>query len=310
MKNPTDKSVVSNVFHSRRWVMDTLLVCDSLPGDGEDTRMTTWDYACGYYDRTEREFLGFARVTERHHGNSPTRTIKRTYTRYFRNDSIHTKGLMLCEEIRNGGDSLYVVTANRYGSRTLTRDGNSSLFVTLDVATVCYYEGGTTAHIRRQSTFDYENLHGNLVRQTETSTDQPLVAVEVSYHADPGNYRVGVPKCVEVAGCKKRTTEIDNLGRITAFRDWYDNTHYLATRLQYDQYGNVTTMRGPNTTVHYTYDNFVHTYPTAITDTFGVTSELKDYDFRFGIPRTIVDQAGSRMDGTGTGFRCTPSLAD
>ena len=120
-------------------------------------------YDHGYYDRTEREFLGFARVTERHHGNSPTRTIKRTYTRYFRNDSIHTKGLMLCEEIRNGGDSLYVVTANRYGSRTLTRDGNSSLFVTLDAATVCYYEGGTTAHIRRHSTFDYfeYNLAGD-----------------------------------------------------------------------------------------------------------------------------------------------------
>ena len=65
----------ANVFHSRRWVMDTLLVCDSLQGDGEDTRMTTWAYAYGYYDRTEREFLGFAKVTERHHGNSPSRTL-------------------------------------------------------------------------------------------------------------------------------------------------------------------------------------------------------------------------------------------
>ena len=79
---------------------------------------------------------------------------------------------MLCEEIKNGRDSLYVVTANRYGSRTLTRDGNRSVFVTLDDATVCYYEGGTTAHIRRHSTFAYENLYGNLVRRTESSTSQ------------------------------------------------------------------------------------------------------------------------------------------
>ncbi|MBO7624171.1 MAG: hypothetical protein J6S82_02570, partial [Bacteroidales bacterium] len=293
----------ANVFHSRRWVMDTLLVCDSLPGDGEDTRMTTWTYEKGFYDRTEREFLGFAKVTEKHHETSSNNTIKRTYTRYFRNDSIHFKGLMLCEEIRNGGDSLYVVTANRYGSRTLRRDGNRSVFVTLDDATVCYYEGGATAQIRRQSTFAYENQYGNLVRRTDSSTSQTMVEVTVSYHADPGSYRVGVPNSVEIFDAnanryRKRTTEIDNLGRITAFRDWYDNTHYLATRLQYDQYGNVTTMRGPNTPVHYTYDNFVHTYPTAITDTFGVTSELKDYDFRFGIPRTIVDQAGSRMEYT------------
>ena len=292
------RQTVANVFHSRRWVMDTLLVCDSLPGDGADTRMTTWAYENGYHDRTEREFLGFARVTERHHNTMDGNTIKRTYTRYFRNDSIHTKGLMLCEEIRNGGDSLYVVTANRYGSRTLTRGGDTSAFVTLDTATVCYYEGGATAHIRRQSTFAYENLHGNLVRQTDTSTGQPLVTVDVSYHADPGNHRVGVPKCVEVAGCKKRTTETDSLGRITAFRDFCDNTHSLTTRLQYDQYGNVITMRSPNTTVHYTYDNHVHTYPTAITDTFGITSQMQDYDFRFGVPRTIVDQAGSRMEYT------------
>ncbi|MBO7464672.1 MAG: hypothetical protein J6T56_02335, partial [Bacteroidales bacterium] len=288
----------ANVFHSRRWVMDTLLVCDSLPGDGADTRMTTWDYACGYYDRVEREFLGFAKVTEKHHETSSNNTIKRTYTRYFRNDSIHTKGLMLCEEIRNGGDSLYVVTANRYGSRLLTRGDDMPVFVTLDTATVCYYEGGATAQIRRQSTFAYENQYGNLVRRTDSSTHQPLVVVTVGYHADPGSYRVGVPNSVEIFDAnanryRKRTTEIDNLGRITAFRDWYDNTHYLATRLQYDQYGNVTTMRGPNTTVHYTYDNYVHTYPTAITDTFGVTSQMQDYDFRFGIPGTIVDQTGS-----------------
>ena len=210
---------------------------------------------------------------------------------------------MLCEEIRNGGDSLYVVTANRYGSRLLTRGDDMPVFVTLDTATVCYYEGGATAQIRRQSTFAYENQYGNLVRRTDSSTHQPLVVVTVGYHADPGSYRVGVPNSVEIFDAnanryRKRTTEIDNLGRITAFRDWYDNTHYLATRLQYDYYGNVTTMRGPNTTVHYTYDNYVHSYPTAITDTFGVTSQMQDYDFRFGIPRTIVDQAGSRMEYT------------
>ena len=100
---------------------------------------------------------------------------------------------------------------------------------------------------------------------------------------------------VEIPGYKKRTTEVDNKGHYTVFRDYYDNTHSLATRLQYDNYGNVTTMRGPNTTVHYTYDNFVHSYTTAITDTFGVTSQMQDYDFRFGVPLTMVDHAGSQM---------------
>ena len=103
---------------------------------------------------------------------------------------------MLCEEIKNGRDSLYVVTANRYGSRTLTRDGNRSVFVTLDDATVCYYEGGATAHIRRHSTFAYENLYGNLVRRTESSTSQnitqgflyaPFGEITTEYNSTFGN---------------------------------------------------------------------------------------------------------------------------
>ncbi|MBO7465300.1 MAG: hypothetical protein J6T56_05555, partial [Bacteroidales bacterium] len=52
----------ANVHHSRRWVMTKVMTNDSLPGDGCDSTLTCIRYANGYYDRTEREFLGFAVV--------------------------------------------------------------------------------------------------------------------------------------------------------------------------------------------------------------------------------------------------------
>ena len=104
-----------------------------------------------------------------------------------------------------------------------------------------------------------------------TGPDVRLMEYTVApWHAQyNNNHCVNRVSSVEIPGYKKRTTEVDIKGHYTVFRDYYDNMHSLATRLQYDQYGNVITMRGPNTTVHYTYDNFVHSYPTAIADTFG-----------------------------------------
>src|SRR5690606_32617251 len=50
--------------HSQ-WVMSRVTVHDGHAGDGADTHATAYAYAGGYYDRREREFYGYATVTER-----------------------------------------------------------------------------------------------------------------------------------------------------------------------------------------------------------------------------------------------------
>ena len=308
----------ANVHHSRRWVMTKVMTNDSLPGDGCDGTLTCIRYNHGHYDRAEREFLGFAVVVVNDvDGNNDT---LRTTIRYYDNRSFYAKGSLLCEALvkinENNGirdTAKYVVTTCGYDTIHIpfVVGGNTyrSVFPKLVRRQTCFFEGLPQAQITAWEEFDYENTHGNVVRQRQGSTSQLTVEANISYHAQyNGNHCVNRVSSVEIPGYKKRTTEVDNKGHYTAFRDWYSSTQNLATRLQYDYYGNVTTMRGPNTTVHYTYDNFVHSYPTEITDTFGVSSYMQDYDFRFGIPTTVIDRTYTPMFHTLDGWGRTVTI--
>ena len=97
---------------------------------------------------------------------------------------------------------------------------------------------------------------------------------------------------------RRRTTDLDAMGHITAIHDYFDSTHCLTTRMEYDSCGNITVLRSPNTTTYFAYDSIANTYPVSVTDTFGIASYMQDYDYRFGVPRTIVDRAGNRMEYT------------
>ncbi|MBO7465548.1 MAG: hypothetical protein J6T56_06850, partial [Bacteroidales bacterium] len=315
----------ANVYHSRRWVMTKVVTHDSLPGDGCDSLRLIIRYDHGYYDRTEREFLGFAVVVVNDvDGNNDT---LRTTIRYYDNRSFYAKGSLLCEALVKIEENDNVRDTSRYVITTCSYDtshipfvvaGNTyrSVFPKLVRRQTCHYEGLPQAKITAWEEFAYENSYGNVILQRQGAdrvwTGSPIqktVVANISYHPQyNNNHCVNRVSSVEIPGYKKRTTEVDNKGHYTVFRDYYDNTHSLATRLQYDYYGNVITMRGPNTTVHYTYDNFVHSYPTAITDTFGVSSEMQNYDFRFGIPKTVVDQTGSPMFHTLDGWGRTVTV--
>ena len=81
------------------------------------------------------------------------------------------------------------------------------------------------------------------------------------------------------------------------YRKSYDKFG-VKTVMQYDDYGNCIRIQYPNHSYSYTYDNEVHSYPISVRDTFGHTSYAQDYDFRFGVPRTLIDKYGSRMEYT------------
>ena len=292
----------ANVYHSRRWVMTKVVTHDSLPGDGCDSLRLRIRYDHGYYDRTEREFLGFAVVVSEPLDGSGN--ALRTNIQYYDNRSVHAKGSPLCEalvRIQGTDTTKYIITTYSYDTSHIMLAGSAlhSVFPKLTRRQTCFFEGLPQAQVTAWEEYDYENTFGNVTQRLQGSTDQPTVSANISWHPQyNGNYCVNKVASVEITGYRKRTTEVDSKGHYTVFKDWYSTSQYLATRLQYDDYGNITTMRGPNTTVHYTYDNYVHSYPTAITDTFGVTSQMQNYDFRFGVPRTIIDQAESRMEYT------------
>ncbi len=284
------------VYHQRRWVVKELKICDGLPGDGRDTLRTTYSYSHGYYDRDEKAFLGFVKVTEtRWNGD----TVHSTTDKYFSNSDIHTKGIPVASFLRDSRGRLFVQTANTLQQETLDVIGDAErVFPYITRSQTCYYEGQPTAGIVQWQESDYDFGNGNVVQQRHGSTDQPTVVVEILYHAQyRGNYIVNKVQRVEIQGMRLRTTNIDTLGHYTAIMD-YDGQNTLATRYVFDVYGNITDVRSPNTAVHYTYDGDVHTYPESVTDTFGTSSQMQNYDLRYGVPLTVTDRAGNQMEYT------------
>lgn len=292
----------ASVRHSRRWVMDTVKVYDGWAGDGADVMLTSHEYKEGYYDRNERAFYGFAIVNEKHHNTQEDNVIYRKYNRYYYNNNFYNKGLLLTEEVRNGsGDSLYMVTMNKYSNQTLTNRGNSK-YVTLDTTIICYYEGTPNAEIRQQKTFDYDS-YGRIKRQKTTSTNMPTVETRITYHTPvSGNYNISVPRTVRVTGSgshRKRNIDIDDYGRIIKISDYVSFSSSVApltTTMVYDNMGNCTYIEYPGgSSFSYEYETDVHTYPKKVTDAFGHFSQSLNYNYRFGVPRTVIDKNGHYM---------------
>ena len=74
----------------------------------------------------------------------------------------------------------YVQTTNQISLDTLNFVGGAArVFPKLNATRTCYFEGLNYAPITRTQTFEYENTYGNLVQQTETSTDQAKITANI-----------------------------------------------------------------------------------------------------------------------------------
>ena len=79
------------------------------------------------------------------------------------------------------------------------------------------------------------------------SPEDDLLA-EVSYHTLTGPYVVNQPERIEVSGrhsvargktYRVREAEIDNIGQVTAIRQYLDKDNVAVHSLTYDEYGNL-----------------------------------------------------------------------
>jgi hypothetical protein len=186
-----------NEFYSLRWVLDTIIVDDNIDDNGEYSTMTIYDYEYGYYDRKERVFNGFAKVTEnQYQGND----LYRRTERYYRNDSVTTKGLLTVENIMNGDSLLYIFKKNTYQLQTPDYGSDTSHRMTVFPALVrtltCYFEGDENSTINQEKLFTYES-YGNVSQKSITTTSMYTVVVNITYHPQQNdNYCVCIPMSV------------------------------------------------------------------------------------------------------------------
>ena len=168
-----------------------------------------------------------------------------------------------------------------------------------------------------KETYDYTKSYGNLFaysfRDLTNKTDNGFVGYDDTIQYS--NQKLGLATSVEVKGTdgtlyRKVTAEYKDKRTPTAMTQMVqhlDGDKKAVFNFKYDQYGNMVRRTFPTEEMdskkeikpakdssffEYEYDRKYHMYPERVTDAFGYRSEMEDYDYRYGIPRTMRDMNG------------------
>lgn len=281
----------NSVAHPHSQYVLSELVHDDSMGNSYTVQYDYFD--SGYYDRSEREFYGFAQVRETY--------ANQTYVdRFFHNQDFYQKGLLVSEESRDASDLLMLQTDHLYDLVLVAQTDKPVYFPALVQSTQRFYDltdPQRLAPMIKSASYQYDQ-YGN-VTQTRDQVDVQVAIDDIhtytTYHEDLNHYIVGSPASVKIT---------DNTG-VTYRQQFYsydskgnliETKYYLDTQVSdpvylfsYDPYGNILEQTDPSGyQVSYVYDNTNHIYPVQTTDSFGYTTAAA-YDFRFGVITLTTD---------------------
>ncbi|HZM78664.1 MAG TPA: SpvB/TcaC N-terminal domain-containing protein [Candidatus Limnocylindrales bacterium] len=290
------------------WVLTRYTVHDGHTGDGVDTQATTYEYDGGVYDRLEREFFGYGKVTERHlDGQTAYRSVVREYL----TDSHYTMGLLRLETSLDGAGRPFIQTQQTYtltdvfsGTTADPKSTTATVFPALTRAERRYFEGQANPAKSDSVTMEYDAF-GNTVRTVDTADVGPQddLDTRMTYTvSDPdcvANNIVGTARTLKVFGNGTLMRDSESIvdcvtGNVTQARAKLAGGEVAITDLEYFDNGNLKVVTGPpNRTgqryrLDYLYDNVVETHIQSITDSFGYRSTAT-HDLRFGSVQSATD---------------------
>ncbi len=284
------------------WTLSRVDLYDGLGGDGPEYTSKTYDFENGKYNRNEREFYGFGKVTTIDLDNNKNGAVYRILEETYYNDNYYVKGIFAGSVLKDAGGHKFTETINTIELKNIqtgatlpdsfNQTDDSTAFPALVKSERLFYEGQTTAGKSTSMTYAYDLL-GNISRYTDFGDPgaNDDITTRINYHSVPAKYIMNVPGSLTVEDngqiYRKRETDINtNTGNIKEIRLFLSNG--VATMsMSYDQYGNITSLTRPQNASRkslvytYEYDDVLKTYVTGISDTYGYTSRFS-YDFRFG----------------------------
>ncbi len=313
-----------------RWVLSSAVLRNdtAFPSAHSTTSITqTITYTHPYYDRFEREFLGFEQVTTTY----PDGRVNETD---YANRDYRLQGQVLRMRVVDTGGNLFRETVNAYApTRTIISTSERQQCLsdlrlplaylansTLDAAgrtpcdvwftnpvstTTAHYEGSNTPQeqIRVYAYDAYGNITQLHDHQDSGDPGDDLFAT-ITYSHTPrfiDAHIVDRAHTIDVrqgstsgARLRFRRGSYDAHGNLTDHEAFNDSAgNQIATLdLAYDAAGFVTTITDTaGYVLTYTPDSLVHTLNVEIEDGFGLTS-TKDYDFRFQKPTVFTDVNG------------------
>ncbi|MBI3185121.1 MAG: hypothetical protein HYZ28_23540, partial [Myxococcales bacterium] len=320
-----------------RFVLHTATVSDGLGTTRGHVATSEYEYADGRYDRTEKEFLGFATVRRKNPDGSKV-------AQSYRADSYFTKGLLSTEELSDKGGALFSRTTYSYDVREVAAAQADCLqarpyplvkethtcaakFAALLEEKREFFEGKSQAGVVTRREYEYDckqgstSCYGNVVSFEDEFDDDKAddVVANVQYTDDVpallAKHIVGKALALSVtdrAGklLRKRLGQYDANGNLQKLTSWTEDSgkNVAQTELGWTLEGNLDFVLGPPNkkgqrySVAYSYDKEVRTHIASSTDSFGHSSTA-EWDVRHGEVLQTIDVNGNctlrQLDGFG-----------
>ncbi len=250
----------------------------------------------GFYDRSEREFYGFAQVREIY--------TDQTYRdQFFHNQDFYRKGLMVLEERRDASDRIMFQSEHEYELVLVDVGSKPVYFPANTLNTERFYDLNNPQELPKaqQTLFEYDQ-YGNIVEVFDRADIEFLDDDNftfTAYYQDLDNYIVANPSSNKVTDASGVTFR-QQFHTYDARGNLLETQHLLNTSLtnpiysfRYDQYGNMVEQTDPSGfQITYEYDTENHTYPTFTNDSFGHITTA-EYDFQFGVNLVSTDPNGN-----------------
>ncbi len=324
-----------------RWVLSRVTTFDGFPGDwtnqnpGADYQLTTYSYESGFYDRFEREFYGFAKITETEHDTRGLTSVPASFSkpyrkteRLFANDSFFSTGLLLRETVTGldtGTPKLFTDVQNAYTLREVST-GNpltdkktlSAVFPELTQTLRVAHEGNPAVGIATLMLYEYDAV-GNVTKMIDSGdagSDDDFTAT-MTYTGTPGglhsgcasNNIVGLADSITVKSATGQTLRHREAsfncttGDLLALDQTINGTQSANSQFTYQSNGNLQTVKGPQNlhgarySLAFNYDATTQSHVVTVTDSFGYASTAT-YDLRYGVVKSETDPNGNVIDRT------------
>ncbi len=314
MEYQRDGNTVANP--TSRWVLSRTTMSDGHPGDGVDVQMTTYAYAGGVYDRLEREFYGYGRVTEEQRDASQGGAVYRSMVHEYRTDSYYTRGLPARERTIDAAGRVFADTEHTYvlrdvstGAEPADAASTTATIFPQVVRTDERFNEGAASPAKSTFTTNHYDARGNIDRFTDAGdvgADDDVEAA-IAYSSCPDTF-VSVAVRIAVTGggvqMRRREATVDcATANATQVREFLADGSAAVSDMAYTSDGMLKQFTGPaNATgqryqLNYVYDPTVRTFVEKTTDSFGLSSSAT-YDLRFGGVLTEADTNNNRSTYT------------
>ncbi|MFE4618218.1 SpvB/TcaC N-terminal domain-containing protein [Streptomyces sp. NPDC056747] len=297
-----------------RWVLSRTTVFDGRTGDGADTRLTTYRYENGRYDRSEREFRGFGKVVTEVRDPGADEALYRSVTDEYRTDSVYTRGLLARTLTTDGAGRPFTETVHTYqlhdiatGTAADPASTTASVFPQPTRVDKKFHEGAQEPAKTTHTVMTYDE-YGNLTGSFDAGDDgiQDDVQTDFAYTASDQACRdrnlVGVARSVSQRataadtplGHREATVDCAT-GALRQIREYATPTDIAVTDLEYHPDGNLRSVTRPANEsgqrykLEYGYDTVVGVHVESVVDSFGYRSTTT-HNLKYGLPERSTDQ--------------------